>query len=483
MGPASGAGVSGAVHTACADLDGTLIATDLLYENLLELLKQRPLLLFLVPLWWLRGRPYLKEKLATSARVDAARLPYRKEVIEKIVHLREQGAHTVLATASHQIHARNVAAHLGCFDEVLATAGGINLKGPAKARALSERFGEDFLYIGDSEADLPVWKVARQGIVVGSSQLAQRAAQVTGVREVLHVPSDGLRAYWQALRPHHWSKNVLLLLPLLLAHRFEPSAWLQTILGMLFFGFGASAIYILNDLLDLPSDREHPWKRRRSFASGRLSIAQGLLLAPLLLLLCVGGGLVALGWRFAIAAAFYCALSIAYSLFFKRKALLDVFVLTSFYAVRIITGALITSTPLSHWFLVFSMFFFFSLALAKRYSELKHAGALLENGNSGRGYRAADSLLLAMMGVTSAFAAVIVFSFYSHSPEVSRLYPHPAGLLLIAPLLLYWLVRIWLQAGRGELKEDPVTLAMRDPVSYAVGAACAVCILITFFWR
>lgn len=467
----------------CADLDGTLIATDLLYENLLELVKQHPARLFQVPFWWMRGRPYLKSRLAAAAPLNAARLPYRQEVVDKVVRLRAHGAHTVLATASHQTHAANVAAHLGCFDEVLATADGVNLKGSAKAHALTEKFGDNFLYLGDSAADLPVWAAAREGIVVGSPRLAQRAAKVTQVREVVHVPHGGWRAYWKALRPHHWSKNVLLLLPLLLAHRFAAHAWLLTILGMLFFGFGASAIYIFNDLLDLPSDREHPWKRHRPFASGRLSIAQGLLIAPLLLVACVGGGLLLLGWHFAMAAAFYCALSMAYSLVFKRKPLLDVFVLTSFYGLRIITGALITSTPLSHWFLVFSMFFFFSLALAKRYSELKHAGALVEKGNSGRGYRPEDSPLLAMMGVTSAFAAVIVFSFYSHSPEVSHLYPHPAGLLMIAPLLLYWLVRVWLQAGRGELKEDPVTLAMRDPVSYAVGAASALCILITFFWR
>ena len=285
------------------------------------------------------------------------------------------------------------------------------------------------------------------------------------------------------MRPGHWSKNVLLLLPLLLAHQWAAILWGKTLLGMFLFGFAASGIYVLNDLLDLPSDRKHPWKNGRPFASGRMSIAQGLVLAFGLLTVAIGLGWFGLGYRFAAAVGCYCALSLAYSLHYKRKPLVDVFVLTSFYGLRIVTGALITRTPLSHWFLIFSMFFFFSLALAKRYSELMHALELLASGNSGRGYRAQDSPLISTMGVASAFSAVIVFSFYIYSPAVRALYPHPAPMLLICPLLLYWLVRIWLRAARGELNEDPVTLAMRDPMSYKVGLACLLCVLLTFLWR
>jgi 4-hydroxybenzoate polyprenyltransferase len=467
--------------TICVDLDGTLIATDLLWESLLELVKQHPFKLLLIPFWLLSGRAVLKEKMAQSVSIDASRLPYREDVVKEIRERREQGARVVLATASHEALARGVAAHLNCFDEVLATSGAKNLKG--KAEALRARYGDDFLYIGDSVADLPVWAIARQGIVVGSTELARRAAKVTHVREVFRVHPAGWRAYWQALRPHHWSKNVLLLVPLLLAHRFSADAWARTVLGMLFFGLGASAIYVTNDLLDLPSDRQHPWKRFRPLASGRLSITKGLLLAPVVLLCGIGAGGYVLGWRFGVALAVYCALALAYSLVLKRKVLADIFVLTSFYGIRIITGALITRTALSNWFLIFSMFFFFSLALAKRYSELIHAEALVKSGNSGRGYRAVDSPLLSIMGVSSAFAAIMVFGVYTRSPEVSALYPHPAGLLMIAPLLLYWLMRIWLQAERGELQEDPVTLAMRDPMSYLVGLGCVICVLITFFWR
>jgi 4-hydroxybenzoate polyprenyltransferase/phosphoglycolate phosphatase-like HAD superfamily hydrolase len=468
----------------CVDLDGTIIATDLLWESLLEFVKRKPLAFLILPFWILRGRFYLKERLAQEAPVRPENLPYRQNVLDIIKELKQAGAcRVVLVTASHITLAREVARHLGIFDEVLATQGGVNLKGKAKARLLQERFGRDFLYIGDSAADLAVWAAARQGVVVGSKALAERAAAVTEVERVAETDAAGWKAYLKGLRLHHWSKNALLLLPLLLAHHWEVAAWSKTIFGMLLFGFAASAIYVVNDLLDLPSDRKHPWKNRRPFAAGRISIARGAAMGMGLLVCAIGIGWFWLGYLFAAAVSGYCLLSIAYSLRFKRKALVDIFVLTSFYGIRIITGAVITRTPLSHWFLIFSMFFFFSLALAKRYSELMHADELVGSGNSGRGYKAVDSTLISTMGVASAFAAILVFSLYTQSPEVTRLYPNPAPLLLICPLLLYWLARVWLRAGRGELNEDPVTLAMRDPMSFKVGFACFLCILLTFLWR
>jgi 4-hydroxybenzoate polyprenyltransferase/phosphoserine phosphatase len=469
---------------ACIDLDGTLLASDLLWESLLGYIRQNPLGILLLPFWLLRGRAFTKERLARGSFIDPEHLPYRESVLKTVVELRRAGAaRIVLATASHITLARQVAQHLGIFDDVIATEGELNLKGKVKAEVLVERFGNNFLYIGDSTADLAVWSQARQGVVVGSTTLARNAASVTEVIGVIEPVAVGWEAYWKALRPGHWSKNTLMLLPLLLAHRWSAILWGRTLLGMFLFGLAASGIYVLNDLLDLPSDRKHPWKNLRPFASGQISIAHGAAMAPGLLAIAIGFGWFWLGYRFAAAVACYCAISLAYSLYFKRKPLVDVFVLTSFYAIRIVTGALITRTPLSHWFLIFSMFFFFSLALAKRYSELMHARELLGSGNSGRGYRAEDSPLISTMGVASAFSAIIVFSFYLSSPELTVLYPHPAPMMLICPLLLYWLVRVWLRAGRGELHEDPVTLAMRDPMSYKVGFACLLCILLTFLWR
>jgi len=267
----------------------------------------------------------------------------------------------------------------------------------------------------------------------------------------------------------------LLFLPLALSHNVAIESIFRTLIGFVLYGLCASGLYILNDLLDLHSDREHPWKKERPFAAGVISIPEGLFASLLLLTSALGMGFY-LNLDFGLALVGYSALTMLYSLYLKKIALLDVFILSSFYSFRILAGALISATPLSQWFLAFSMFFFLSLAMAKRYSELLHAGGLVTAGNSGRGYHTGDRELLLSLGVGSSFAAVVIFSLYVHSPDVGLLYSSPEILFLLCPIILYWLSRNWLLAHRGELKEDPVTLAIRDRVSYAVALAAGVVI-------
>jgi 4-hydroxybenzoate polyprenyltransferase len=219
----------------------------------------------------------------------------------------------------------------------------------------------------------------------------------------------------------------------------------------------------------------HAWKHRRPFAAGDIPIPQGLAIS-LLFLGCSLTGAFLMNPRFGIALCGYAVLPLWYSLSIKKIVLLDVFVLSSFFTVRLIAGALITAVPLSHWFLVFSLFFFLSLAMAKRYSELAHAEELVKSGRSGRGYVGNDRELLLMLGVASSFSAVVILSLYVHSQEAGLLYRKPGPLLLLCPIILYWLSHVWLKAQRGDLHEDPVTFAMREAVSYAVGAAAALAI-------
>ena len=260
-----------------------------------------------------------------------------------------------------------------------------------------------------------------------------------------------------------------------MSHNLAVLAIVRTLVGFAIYGSCASGLYILNDLLDLHSDREHPWKRERPFAAGDISIPQGFLASLILLSSGLGLGFL-LNAKFGFALLGYAALTMLYSLYLKKVALFDVFVLSSFYSFRILAGALISATPLSQWFLAFSMFFFLSLAMAKRYSELLHASDLVSAGNSGRGYHTGDRELLLSLGVGSSFSAVVIFSLYVQSQDVRLLYSSPEFLLLLCPIVLYWLSRNWLLAHRGELKEDPVTLAIRDPVSYVVALASAVVI-------
>jgi 4-hydroxybenzoate polyprenyltransferase len=462
----------------CVDLDGTLIRGNVLWECCLLLLKERPSKLLWLPFWLLKGLAFLKQQLAASVDFTPSLLVYREQVLKFLRNEKAAGRRIVLATAADRKIAEAVSAHVGLFDEVHASDGKQNLKGKNKAAFLAERYSNTgFEYVGDSAADIEVWRRARAAYVVGTESRARQATAVTtlaGTMLELEVPfGTTCRAWIAALRGHHWAKNILLFLPLALSHNLAFHPVLSTFAGFALYGFCASGLYILNDLLDLHSDREHPWKKARPIASGDISIPQGLAVSLILIGSSLGLG-VLLNLKFGLALLGYAALTTVYSLYIKKVPLLDVFILSSFYSFRIVAGALISNTRLSQWFLAFSMFFFLSLAMAKRYSELLHASNLVKAGNSGRGYHTGDRELLLSLGVGSAFSAVVIFSLYVQSQDVLLLYTSPTFLFLLCPLVLYWLSRNWLMAHRGELKEDPVTLAIRDPVSYGVGLVAAL---------
>jgi 4-hydroxybenzoate polyprenyltransferase len=443
----------------------------------LALLKTQPGTLFLLPFWLLAGRASLKRQIAARVQMNPARLPYRQQVLELLQQEKAAGRRIALATAADRELAETISSYLGLFDEVHASDGQVNLKGATKAAFLAKHYSATgFEYVGDSAADIDVWRNARAAYVVGTEARAEQAAAVTTLKATILEPRPSFRTSFHlwisALRGHHWAKNLLLFLPLALSHNLAVEPILRTFAGFALYGLCASGLYILNDLLDLHSDREHPWKKERPFAAGEISIPEGLLVSLVLLSTALGLGFM-LDREFGLALLGYSALTMLYSLYLKKIALLDVFVLSSFYSFRILAGALISSTPLSQWFLAFSMFLFLSLAMAKRYSELLNAGDLIRTGNSGRGYRTGDRELLLSLGVGSSFSAAVIFSLYVHSPEVRLLYSSPEFLFLLGPIVLYWLSRTWLLAHRGELKEDPVTLAIRDPVSYGVALASA----------
>jgi len=288
-------------------------------------------------------------------------------------------------------------------------------------------------------------------------------------------------ALWlRALRLQQWVKNLLIFLPLLLAHRIgEWDLLFRSLLAFFAFGFAASAGYIVNDLLDLEADRAHPRKRHRPFASGELSSAAGLVVAPLLLaagmtlaLFLPGGALAALGA--------YLLLTTTYSLLLKQVALLDMLALAALYTLRIFAGSLATGVPVSEWLLAFSIFVFLSLAAVKRYSEvlrLRRESDVVARV-AGRGYYPGDLELIRPLGLSSGMIAVLVLALYINSATVTRLYSRPALLWLIGPLLWFWISRVWLLAHRGEMKEDPVFFAVRDPVTWGVAAAAGLAILL-----
>lgn len=448
----------------CIDCDGSLIRTDLLHESVFRLLKTAPWLVFLLPFWLLRGKAHLKERLAHRVSLDVGLLPMNENVLALARAARAANRRVVLATASHHRPAQALAAHLGLFDEVLATEGSVNLAGATKRARLVSRFGErGFDYVGNGRSDLPVWASARQAVVVSSqAALARAAAAVTTVERVIAPPRAGLRAYLRGLRLHQWLKNLLVFVPLVAAHHVHVRAELvQAVLAFFAFSLCASAVYVLNDLLDLEADRRHLRKRQRPFAAGLIPLWHGAALVPLLLGAALAIALM-LPRAFVLVLGAYFACTLAYSLLLKRQVIVDVLLLAGLYTVRVIAGAAATAIAPSFWLLAFSMFLFLSLAMVKRYAELQLTLAQNQEGAAGRGYVVQDLPVLMSIGTGSGLVAVLVFALYINSPETRANYTQPLWLWLVPPLLLYWISRIWMKVRRGEVDDDPVVFAARD---------------------
>ena len=455
------------------DLDGTLVRTDMLHETLVGALKRSPWLLCLLPFWLLRGRAALKRELALRSDVSAAGLPYRAEVLDWVRGEHDAGRRVVLATAADESIAQRVAAYVGAFDEVLASDGERNVKGEGKRAALVERFGErGFDYAGNAPADLGVWGSARCAIVVSSDPALFAAASRSAPQaRQIAVASSGWAAVGRAIRVQQWPKNLLVFVPLVLAHRADDAqALLAAFLAFLAFCFVASAVYLVNDMVDLGADRLHLVKRARPLAAGEVSIVFAIALVPMLLL---AGAALAIWVNAALLATVACygIAGFLYSAYLKRIAVLDIFVIAGLYSIRIQGGAYAVDVPVSDWLFAFSMFFFLSLALAKRHAELKRlADSAAERDDvPGRGYRHGDALGVGILGTAAGYLSVVVLAFYITSHEVAALYSRPGLLWGTTVLMLFWISRVWLLAHRGELGEDPLSFALRDPASYAVG--------------
>jgi 4-hydroxybenzoate polyprenyltransferase len=461
-------------------MDGTLLATDTLWESVLILLKTRPWKMLLLPAWLLRGKAYFKHQVARSVELDPAVLPYRGAVLDFLKSERDSGREIVLATAGDRTVAERVANYLGIASAVLASDGKTNLAGRQKLDALRTYLGSrEFDYIGNAEADLPLWQAASEMLLVQpSAGLLRKVQRIGPVGRIFASRASLLRSTLQALRVRQWVKNVLLFVPLLTSHRVtEPAALLSVAVASLAFSFCASAVYVVNDLLDLESDRHHPTKRFRPFAAGMLPIPTGLILVPLLLGCSLALAAFLLPPLFMAVLGLYLVAATAYSVHMKRVVGVDVLVLAGLYALRVYAGGVAASIPISQWLLEYSMYFFVSLAILKRYSEVSNVQARGGTDVKGRGYLPQDQDLLRAIGVTSGYLSVLVFALYVNSREAEAPYHHPQALWMAIPLLLYWITRIWFLAHRREIDEDPVVFAVRDPVSYIVGGLVGLVIV------
>jgi 4-hydroxybenzoate polyprenyltransferase/phosphoserine phosphatase len=466
------------------DLDGTLMRSDLLLESFLELLKRNLLYLFLVPLWLLRGKAALKQEIASRVSVRVDLLPWNTEFVDYLREQKALGRRLVLISASDQRLVDAVARHLGLFDAAIGSDGKYNCSGSQKQQIIAAE-APQYVYAGDRDVDLDVWRHAAAAIPVNvSPALRARVAAMLPIEAEFTRTPGGLKGCVRSLRLHQWLKNTLVLLPLVLAHELTNTGlFLQALLAFLSFGLCASSVYVLNDLLDLPSDRQHYSKRLRPLASGEIPLLTGLLISPALLVMSFALAN-QLPQAFIIILGVYYLCTGFYSFVLKRIMLVDVIMLAALYTLRIIAGAAAVSVVPSFWLLAFSMFLFFSLAVVKRYTELDYLQKAGIDQSEGRGYYAQDLNMMAMFGSTSALLSVMVFALYINNDDTREQYATPELLWLLCPLLLYLVTRIWLLAARGQIAEDPIVFAIKDRVSQALILSAGLLLwLATLDWR
>lgn len=459
------------------DLDGTLLLTDTLFEALAEHLRRRPLW----AMWQLIQLPFgiakVKDRLTKGIELDVDRLPVNEQVLNYCKRSKTDGREVWLVSAADQKMVDRVAARFGIFDRAIGSDGQTNNKGSAKGRLLTREAPDGFEYVGDSPADYKVWKSAALSSHVGKGEKRRRAMEKMGftVAHSFERPKAGLRTWLKALRVHQWAKNALIFIPAILSMQIVNPAVLWKLLAAFpLLGLMASGTYILNDLFDLQADRAHRTKHKRPFASGHIKLWQGFIAAPALILIgLIGGFIISPG--FAALQLLYLIITITYSLVLKRAALADTIALSFLYSLRLMMGAALAAVALTQWLLVFSMFLFVSLSLAKRHVEIV---AKAESGArfvANRGYRSEDAGLTLGLGLATATAAPLILVLYIiDSAWPSGLYHFPEVLWAAPVLLSLWLMRVWLLANRGELHDDPVVFAVKDPQSLTIGAGLAL---------
>ncbi len=455
------------------DLDGTLVRADLLWEGLFQILRRRPWRIPGLTRDLLRGRSAFKGRVARESDIDPASLPWNDTVVEFLRAERQRGRTLWLATAAHRGVADVVAAHLGFFDRVLATGDDDNVKGHRKRELVSDAAPDGFDYIGDSNADMPLFLDAARAWTVGphAERLARRASAAGGEAAPLPGASSSRSLagdIFRLIRPHQWLKNGLVFLPLIAGHHWVDNVMVaDTLAAFVAFCLVASSAYVLNDLLDVEYDRAHPRKKHRPVACG--AVPQIVALCLWLVLLAAGASVAfLLSADVAWVLAGYFILTTLYSVRLKRIALLDILTLTVLYASRVLAGGAAAGIDLSYWLIGFVLFLFFALAIMKRVTEVRGLSASGKDVTVGRGYRAGDGQLLLPLGISCSVTATVVLGLYTTSADVHALYSRPSALLLVAPLILFWQCNLWLATIRDRMNDDPLVFAVRDPATWVM---------------
>ncbi|MBN1983889.1 MAG: UbiA family prenyltransferase [Chitinivibrionales bacterium] len=469
------------------DLDGTLIHSDVLWESLILLVKKNPLSIFWVVWWYIhQGLSQVKVRIASIVQPDVTLLPFNLPLIEFLKERKNNGTQLWLASASDSRIVEKVADHVGIFTRFFGTTPDCNLRGQKKLDTIKRQLeGKSFSYIGNEKADVPLLNSGMNAYIVAKDQsLAKYLSQESSEIRFFLVQKKYL-SFIKALRVHQWSKNILIFVPLFLAHKITNiEKVVSCVTAFLSFCCCASAVYIINDLLDIESDRKHPVKKNRPFASGALPISSGFRMIVVCCILSASISIFFLDINYLLLLGLYFTMTLCYSLFLKRMLLFDVLTLSALYSMRIFAGRVAGSVEVTAWFLAFSSFFFLSLAFIKRFIELKDT--ILEPSAKlvSRDYANSEMNLIQSAGISSGFMSILVFLLYiTTSEQVTDLYNNPKLLWFIGPFLVYWILRMWFLAHRGKVNCDPVSFAIKDRVSWIVGFCIMLLIIFSSSMR
>jgi len=463
-----------AIKPLCVDLDGTLLRTDTLLEICWRLLLRHPFIFLRSIVWLARGRAYFKARVAKCIDLSAIQLPFNPHFLLYLKQQKRLSRPLYLVTAANQYVANKVVEKMEMFRSVIGSDEHVNLKGKNKADYLAEQFaGDAFDYAGNSHADYPVWEKSGEVFVVNANKRVTKKAMSLDKEVMIFDPPKGrFITFIKAIRVHQFAKNVLVIIPLLTAHLYTSSEAVINVLTAFFiFCLVAGSVYLLNDLVDLDADRQHQGKRSRPLASGDMSIITGIIGSLLLLVLGIGLASLLLNVNFILILLGYYVLTLAYSFVLKKKVLLDVFTLSGLYTLRIVAGIAALNTLYSTWLLVFSAFFFLSLAFLKRDIELSKLASRNLVKMRDKAYYVSDQMMIRCFGIASGFMSIVILALYINSSAVLTLYHKPQWLWGALLVIFAWITHLWFVASRGEMNGDPVLFAIRDYRSILHGVA------------
>ncbi|MCD6046856.1 MAG: hypothetical protein K0S08_503 [Gammaproteobacteria bacterium] len=464
------------------DLDGTLLFNDSLQEVFWRLLLKHPwYAINAVFLLLTQGRAAFKAFIANHVPLQSIQWAINPAVVQLLKAEKSRGRKIILLTASNEKIARHIVEPLNLFDHIEASSENRNFKGGEKLSWIRTRYpGEEFLYAGNSQDDLILWRHAHESIIVNPSNSVLKEAKKVSkeVRLIQNCPNFFQR-WKKTLRIHQYSKNFLIFIPLLLSGKFlHPTLFLNSLLAFIAFCAMASGSYILNDLVDIDHDRMHATKKNRPFAAGIMECISGLgcALSLIVIALVISAFLPI---SFLLTLICYLILTVSYSFYLKRLAIIDVFTLSILYLIRILAGSAATGIVISNWLFAFGLFFFLSLAYLKRFIEIDR---LDENYVKGRNYKKQDLLLVKIYGICLGLISTLIFTLYLNANATAGIYKHPQGLWLIALFLLYWINHVWHAAVHHNIHDDPVEFALKDKPSLIVGCCIIIIVILCQGW-